>query len=381
MSMTKRERVLSAVQHKEVDRIALTFRASKYLTIMLMKHFGFKDPDDFAGNRERFLHNIGADFWSSGSKVDKYSTFIPAYRGEKPKPPYVDDGTFFYTIGINAKPGNMESYDIDYPNVGVDPPLAAAQRPSDIKSGFLMRRLDDYDFKNMHNKYREATPHDLSGSDDAIVSIGTLSSLFMICCYLRGMENFLMDLACNEPLAERLIGEVGEFCLEFNRRELDVMGEQAEYYGTWDDVAGQNGMLFSPDLFRKHFLPIYRKLIDQNKSHGLIFGWHVCGSVHDVLPMMIDAGIDVFDVVQTSARDMEIENVYRHYGGNVCLHGGLDVQKLLVERSELEVREEVRKIMDLWGNRGGIILAPSHETLPDTPIGNVLVIYETVLSG
>jgi uroporphyrinogen decarboxylase len=78
---------------------------------------------------------------------------------------------------------------------------------------------------------------------------------------------------------------------------------------------------------------------------------------------------------------MEIENVYRLYGGKVCLHGGLDVQKLLVEKSEEEVRAEVRKIMDLWGNRGGVILAPSHETLPDTPIGNVLTIYETVLSS
>jgi len=378
--MTKRERVLSAIQHKEVDRVALTFRASKFLTTMLMKHFGFGDPADFAGNREEFLQKIGADFWSSGSKVDKFSTFIPSYRGEKPKLPYIDDGTFFYTIGIHAKPGNMTSWDIDYPNVGVDPPLASAQRPSDIESGFLMRRLDDYDFKSMHNKYRNVKPDELSGENDAIVSIGTLSSLFMICCYLRGMESFLIDLAGNRPLAQRLIGEVGEFCLEFNRRELEVMGGPAEYYGTWDDVAGQNGMLFSPEVFRKYFLPFYKRLIDQNKKQGLVFGWHVCGSVHDVLPMMIDAGIDVFDVVQTSARDMEIENVYRLYGGKVCLHGGLDVQKLLVEKSEVEVREEVRKIMDLWGNRGGVILAPSHETLPDTPIGNILAIYETVLS-
>lgn len=381
MSMTKRERIIAAVQRKEVDRIPLTFRASKFLTTMLMKHYGFEDPADFTGNRGDFLQRIGADFWSSGSKVDKFSTFIPSYRGEKPKPPYVDDGTFFYTIGIHAKPGNMASWDIDYPNVGVDPPLAAAGRPSDIKSEFLLRRLDDYDFKRMHNKYRNVKPGELSAGEDAIVCIGTLSSLFMICCYLRGMENFLADLACNRPLAERLISEVGEFCLEFNRRELEVMGGQAEYYGTWDDVAGQSGMLFSPDIFRKYFLPLYRRLIAQNKKHGLFFGWHVCGSVHEVLPMMIDAGIDVFDVVQTSARDMEIENVYRLYGGKVCLHGGLDVQKLLVEKSEGEVRAEVRKIMDLWGNRGGVILAPSHETLPDTPIGNVLAIYETVLSS
>jgi uroporphyrinogen decarboxylase len=381
MSMTKRERVLAAVKHSGVDRVPLTFRASKYLTTMLMKHFGFDNPVDFAGNRVEFLPKIGADFWSSGSKVDKYSTFIPGYSGEKPKLPYVDDGTFFYAIGIHARPGNMNSYDIDYPNVGVDPPLADAREASDIESGFLMRRLDDFDFKHMHNKYRDVKHQDLHGTDDAIVNIGTLSNLFMICSYLRGMETFLMDLVSNKPLAERLIGEVGEFCLEFNSRELEVMGGSAEYYGTWDDVAGQNGMLFSPGLFRKYFLPFYKKLIEQNKKHGLVFGWHVCGSVHEVLPMMIDAGIDVFDVVQTSARDMEIENIHRLYGGNVCLHGGLDVQKLLVEKTEEQVRDEVRKIMDLWGNRGGVILAPTHETLPDTPIRNILAIYETVLSN
>ena len=377
--MTHRERVLAAIQRREVDRIPLTFRASKFLTTSLMKHFGFKDPADFAGNRNDFLAKIGADFWASGSKVDKFSTFIPTYTGEKPKAPYVDDGTFFYTLGIRAKPGNMASWDIDYPHVGVDPPLAGAESASDIKPGLLLHRLDNYDFRRMRNKYRNVSVGDLKGREDAIINIGTLSSLFMICSYLRGMENLLMDLVCNRSLAERLIGEVGEFCLEFNRRELQMMGEHAEYYGTWDDVAGQNGMLFSPELFKRYFLPLYRRLIDQTKKHGLFFGWHVCGSVHEVLPMMIDAGIDVFDVVQTSAKDMEIDNVYRLYGGHICLHGGLDVQKLLVEKNVQAVRAEVRRIMDLWGRRGGIILAPSHETLPDTPIKNVLAIYRTVL--
>jgi len=379
--MTRRERILQAIRGKAVDRIPLTFRASRFLTIELMRHFGFSDPADFAGNRGEFLDRLGADFWSSGSKVDKFSTFIPAYRGEKPFPPYVDDGTFFYTIGIHSKPGNMQSWDIDYPNVGVDPPLADADSSSDVEKDFLLKKLDLFDFGAMGNKYRAASVTDLTGRDDAVVNIGTLSSLFMMCCYLRGMENFLMDLAFNRKLVERLVGEVGEFVIEFNRRELETMGEHAEYYGTWDDVAGQNGMMFSPEQFRRYFLPYYEKLIDQNRKRGLYFGWHVCGSVHEVLPLMIDAGIDVFDVVQTSARDMTIENVHRLYGNHVCLHGGLDVQKLLVEKSTQEVRDEVRKIMDLWGKRGGIILAPSHETLPDTPIENVLAIYETLLTA
>ena len=93
---------------------------------------------------------------------------------------------------------------------------------------------------------------------------------------------------------------------------------------------------------------------------------------------MIDAGIDVFDVVQTSAKDMELEKMYKLYGEKVCLHGGMDVQKLLVEKKPEEIKEEVKKVIDLWGNRGGIILAPSHETLPDTPVENILAIYEAI---
>jgi len=375
MSMTKKQRIIAAVERREVDRMPTTFRASKYLTRTLMKYFGMEDPSDFAGNRDMFLKQLGADFWSSGSKVDKYSTFIPAFNGPGPQPPYVDDGTYFYTIGIKSRPGNMRSFDIDYPNVGIDPPLAGIDSPTDLKKGFLIDKLDNFDFSKMRNKYWDVSVEDLKENDDAVVNIGTLSSLFMICCYLRGMENFLMDLAFNHRLVEHLVGEVGEFCLEFNRRELEVMVDSAVYYGTWDDVAGQDGMLFSPELFKKYFLPLYRRLIGNNKKHGLYFGWHCCGSVHEILPLMIDAGIDVFDVVQTSAKDMDIENVYRLYGRDVCLHGGLDVQKLLVESDVEGVREEVRRIVDLWGTRGGIILAPSHETLPDTPIENILAIY------
>jgi uroporphyrinogen-III decarboxylase len=376
--MNRRDRLLAAVHRKEVDRIPTTFRASKYLTIRMMEHFGFERPDDFNGNRRPFLDRLGADFWSSGTKVDKFSTFIPAFNGPLPQPPYVDDGTYFYTIGIRAKPGNMKSWDIDYPHVGVDPPLAASTSASDIERNFLTSKLDLFDFSRMRNKYRGLEFSDIEPADDDVVCIGTLSSLFMICCYMRGMESFLMDMVFDRKMTERIIGEVGEFCLEFNRRELASIGESADYYGTWDDVAGQNGMIFSPELFRRYFLPLYKKLIEQNKKYDLDFGWHCCGNVHEVMPMMIDAGIDVFDVVQTSALHMDIETVYRRYGGNVCIHGGLDVQKLLVEKSAEEVAGEVKRIVGLWNNRGGVILAPSHETLPDTPIENIIAIYETL---
>jgi uroporphyrinogen decarboxylase len=100
--------------------------------------------------------------------------------------------------------------------------------------------------------------------------------------------------------------------------------------------------------------------------------------VHQVLPLMIDAGIDVLDVVQTSARDMDLETMYRRYGQDVCLSGGIDVQKLLVSGTPAQVRSEVRRAHDLWGTRGGLVLGPSHEAAPETPLNNILAIYEPV---
>jgi uroporphyrinogen-III decarboxylase len=374
--MNPKERVLAAIRRKAVDRVPTTFRANKMLAERLLRHFGFQAPADFARHRQEFLGRLGAAFWSSGTKIDRFSAFTPKYLGPPPQAPYVDDGTSFYKIGIHARAERMPACDLSYAVPGVDPPLGGVSTASDIPKGFLMGRLEQFDFASMVNPYREVPPAQAAEGPDNLVSVGTLSSVFMICCYLRGMEAFLLDLAADHRLAAHLVGEVGEFVTEFNRRELEAMHGLAEYYGTWDDVAGQEGLLFSPRLFSELFLPVYRELIDNAHRHGLAFGWHCCGSVHEALPAMIDAGIDVFDVVQTSARDMRLELLHRRYASQVCFHGGVDVQRDLVGASPEGIRAIVRRIRELWGGRGGFILAPSHEALPDTPLENLLALYE-----
>ena len=93
---------------------------------------------------------------------------------------------------------------------------------------------------------------------------------------------------------------------------------------------------------------------------------------------MIDAGIDVFDVAQTSAKDMDLSNLHKSYGKKICIHGAMDAQKLLVNMKPSDIKEEVKRAKDLWEKRGGLILAPSHLVTPDTPIENVLALYEAI---
>jgi uroporphyrinogen decarboxylase len=385
--MNNRERLLAAIHRQPVDRIPTSFRATSPLVHRLIHDLGLEDGWGPA-SRHEFLRRVGADAWATGTRLGAWSTFVPRYLGPPPLPPYIADRSSFFVLGIGVARGVVEEYGFEYP-VYVAPPLAGASAAADIPEGLLLSRLDLFDFECMVNRL-EPDPGTSPGGGDAsplaydaliaggrdVIGFGNFNSPFMLCCYLRGMEQFLLDLAWDPPLAERIIAEVSAYCLEFNRRELAAFGRYADVYAMWDDVAGQNGLLFSPHLFRRCFLPFYRQLIQQIKRYGLIVSWHCCGSVHDALPAMIDAGIDLFDVVQTSARDMALETVHDRYAGRVSMHGAVDSQKLLVAGTPEDVRAEVRKIERLWGDGGGIILGPSHEATPDTPLANLLAIYD-----
>ncbi len=386
--MKAKDRVLAAIKFKGVDKIPATYKGLEPLTKKILKYFNIHyegSMDAFAArkeNRKKFLNLIGADFWSDGSRISKFTSFTPTYNGEPPKPPFVKEPLFWYTLGIGTILKRVDEYDYEYP-LYTNPPLGAIESENDIGKDFLTKKLDLFDFKNYTNRVliEEDVPdlsYQNSVGDDDFICFGTLNSIFMICCYLRGTEKFLLDLVCNKRLAEKIIDEVGQFCIEFNKRELAGFGSKAEFYCSFDDFAGQSGLLISPDLFKKYFLPLYIELIENVKKKNLIYTWHCCGSVHDILPHMIEAGIDVFNVCQTSARNMELEKVYKLYGSKVCIHGAIDVQSLLSTKTSKEVREEIKRIKELWSNNGGIIISPSHEALPETPVENILAIYESI---
>ena len=388
--MNKKERVLAAINFKTVDRIPTMFRSISYISISLMKKFGIgrrNDPDLLVNNFKLFKKELNVDFWSSGCNIGKFSTFIPEYIGPELK---YKDVNYYSAVGIPTSPKTIEKYDYSFTEITGNP-LARCDSPEKVE-GFLTAKLDRFDFNNLINNiyasdyfadYRGGenkktlSIESFAGSNEDFICLGNnMNNIYMMCSYLRGMDNFLLDLAGNKKMAEAVIREVGEFVLEYNRRYLKGASGRREYFGSWDDVAMQNGMMFSPRDFKKYFLPYWKKLISMVKSEGMIFSWHCCGNVEDVLPMMIDAGIDVFDVVQTSARNMEIERFYKRFGSSICIHGGIDVQRLLSSGTPGEIREEVKKIKHLWGERGGIILGPSHEIVPESPLENVLALYE-----
>ena len=255
--MNTKERLFSAIRRQAVDRIPTSFRGSKPLVRRLVQYLGLEASWGPAARHE-FLRRIGADTWATGSKLGAWSTFVPRYIGPRPAAPSIEDSSHFFALGIGVERGVVAEHGFEYP-VYVAPPLAGAVSAGDVPDDFLMRRLDTFDFDCMVNRMAP-TPDTAPGRGgasplayDALVAggqdmicLGMFNSPFMLCCYLRGMEQFLVDLAWDRALAERILGVVGEFCLEFNRRELAAFGPRADVYAMWDDVAGQQGLLFSP---------------------------------------------------------------------------------------------------------------------------------------
>lgn len=356
---TGRERVLAAIDHQPVDRTAVMYRGLPETDARLCGHFGIGEVDE---HWIELVERLGADLLSGGASMGRYTRISPKYVG-----PMDGSESLFhldYVWGLYPQQASTATHTyIDW----TDHPMAPLTSVGQIER-YPSPRIEDFDFSGM------AVDEQLTGH--ALAGTGRLNHVFMLAARLRGMDRLLMDMAGQPALAEAVIDKVGRFAVEFNRAALGQLGGQLDYYGLWDDVAMQDGMIISPTHWNRFLKKWYEILYADAKQHGLKVFYHCCGSFHPIIPTLIDIGVDVLDPVQTSAREMDLPTLKRRYGSNVCWHGGIDVQRLLPGGSVSEVREAVRQAQRLFARDGGIILGPSHEITPDVPIENILAIYD-----
>ena len=145
-----------------------------------------------------------------------------------------------------------------------------------------------------------------------------------------------------------------------------------------DDWGSQRGLLMNPDDWRRFYKPAYAAMFDRVRSRGRHVWMHLCGNVTDIIGDLIDIGLNVLNPVQPQA--MDVEHLSREFGGKVCFNGGIDVQGTMIHGSPDDVRDEARRLVDLFGGlRGGYIGGTSHTIMPETPLDNVIALYETFL--
>jgi uroporphyrinogen decarboxylase len=196
--------------------------------------------------------------------------------------------------------------------------------------------------------------------------------------YLRGVERFLMDLALEPALAEAIIEHITAYYLDYNRRVFAAAGGGIDIFMMGDDFGTQNGLMVSLDMWRRFFRKGFRQYCDLAHEFGIKVMHHTCGSVRPLIPDLIECGLDILQSLQPRARDMELADLKREFGRDLCFHGSMDIQQTMPQGSPDDVRTEVRQRMEAGKGGGGFIVCTAHNLLPDVPVDNILALYDAI---
>lgn len=201
---------------------------------------------------------------------------------------------------------------------------------------------------------------------------------------LRGWLNFMMDLAGDPAFAEALLDRMLAVYLRDVELYLDAVGDYIHLIQMGGDLGTQAGPQISPEQYYALIQPRQKALwgrIHALKPHVAVF-LHSCGGIYEFIPGIIDAGCDVLNPVQTSARGMEPARLKREFGDRICFWGGgCDTQKVLPFGTPEEVYENTRRNIEIFKPGGGFVFCQIHNIQAGVPPENILAMFEAVHDG
>jgi len=256
-------------------------------------------------------------------------------------------------------------------------PRASLSQPGVFANCERVKEVEAFDWPNPDYLDFTTTLANIDEARDKGLAVfgGMWCPYFHVACDFFGMENYFIKMHTHPAVVEAVTERIVDFYLEANKRCLDLLAPKLDAAFFGNDFGSQRDLLISPKAFQKFVLPYFKKLIAQMKSYNLKVVLHSCGSIVKVIPMLIEAGTDALHPLQAKAAGMEAENLARQFKGKLVFMGGVDTQDLLPFKTPEAVRQEVRRLKQVFGER--FIVSPSHEALlPNVRIENVLAMSE-----
>jgi uroporphyrinogen decarboxylase len=371
--MTSRDRVRSALQHVEPDRLPVEFGGiwttfHKDSHRALMRHLGLEGGEEQVRSLHtnlvepdpRIIRILGRDTL----------TFSPNPGGgwELHVDPQTDTWVDEWGIKYRKPPGG---YWYDY----CAHPLAEAKTAADLDRVRWPDPADPARIKGLPEAMKAA---DEKG-EKAIVLCTPILGSWTEAWYLRGLEQAMEDLALNQDLAEELAERTTRWLIAFWDSALAQLGRYMDVVALEGDLGVQEGPLFSPEVWRRIYKPRLARLISaiKAKTRAKIL-LHSCGSVYWALSDLVEVGIEVLNPVQLNARNMgDTARLKREFGKYLTFWGGGCDPVVFHLGTSREVTEEVRRrILDL-GPGGGFVFGPVHGIQANCPPENVLAMAKT----
>jgi len=369
--MTPRDRVRAALSHREPDRIPFDLGGTRVTGIharayeRLRPALGLEPRAARIGDLTQQLAEVEPDVLDA---MEADVRLVSPRGGSAYRREIVErDGHYQYTdewgVGRRMPIDGGMYYDSFAPPLPGDVDLAAvdAYAAPDATDPARTAGMGD-----------EARRIAAGGHAVAVGSIcgGLTEGLFKI----RGFEEGYMDLAGDPDLARRVMERVLEVKLAYWERALPEVGDAVDVLVEADDLGGQDRTLFSPRTYREIVRPLHRELFDylHARTDAKVF-FHTCGAVRELIPDLIDIGVDILNPVQVSAADMDTAELKAEFGRDLVFWGGgVDTQRVLGAGTPEQVRSEVlRRVNDLRGE-GGFVFAAVHNIQPNVPAENIL---------
>jgi len=200
---------------------------------------------------------------------------------------------------------------------------------------------------------------------------------------LRGWEKFMMDLALNQRFAEDLMDKLVEVHLKNLEVYLQAVGDYIQIIQMGDDLGTQNAPQISPDMYRELIKPRHKNIYQYVKKHSQLFLFlHSCGAIYELIPDLIDAGVEILNPVQTSAKNMDPEKLKIEFGDKITFWGGgVDTQHVLPEGTPDEIAAQVKERIRIFAPGGGFVFTPVHNIQANVPPENMVAAYDTVIKA
>jgi uroporphyrinogen decarboxylase len=212
----------------------------------------------------------------------------------------------------------------------------------------------------------------------AVVLAGPCPGIVEVYAWLRGYEEFYVDLALNQSWAAYMIDRMVDYKCAYWERALGAIGDLVDVVIEADDLAGQHALLLSPDTYRKLVKPRHRRLFTFIKEQAAVkIFLHSCGAVRPLIGDFIDAGIDILNPVQLSAAGMDLYELKAEFGRDLVFWGGgVDTQGVLGTGTPEGVREDVRRNIEALAPGGGFVFAAVHDIQANVPPENVMAMWQ-----
>ncbi len=377
MTMTSRERVQAVLNFETPDRVPIIMGVSnatgikirpyrgllKLLNLNVEEKYIYDWPElGTALPDERVMQRLHSDV---RGVLDRFP--LEVYQRNQARP---EHSPFFDDWGG----GQMEiGPDEWFPGIAPIPDATTV----DVLEKYPWPNMDD-PYRVAHVRAQAKQLHD--ANQYAIMATPWLMFPFERAFEMQGMEKFLMNLAVEPDFAQELLIKNNQLCMQLMSHFLDECGDMIDIIKIGDDLGTQESLMISPRMYRRMLKPLHAEMIAmiKQKTKAKVF-FHTDGDVFDLIEDFIEIGVDVLNPIQTSAGKMsDLEGLKQRYNKRIVFCGAIDTQKILPYGTPEQVRQEVKRVINILGKDGGYMLATVHTVMNEVPPENILAMVDAV---